>query len=247
MSDTFYDAGSYVEKYNETNTGFAVMRKEEIHRFIQNNNMKVKSILDLASGTGLFLQLMQKDLQIEKCVGLDFSEKMIKFSKENVKNKHIEFVYGDMTNFNLNEKFEMITCNYDAINHVENFEGWSSMFKLAYEHLNDGGYFTFDYNTVLKLKKSTRKTDYIKKDDYNLVMKIHNKNDKLNFELSIYNKLENGLLSLEELNISESIFPNKDIMKALKDAGFKNIKFCDEKFNRVNPNKTTRAYVLCKK
>lgn len=247
MADTFYDAGSYVEKYNETNTGFAVMRKEEVHKFIQNNNLKVNSILDLASGTGLFLQLMQRDLKIERCVGLDFSEKMIKFSNENVKNKHIEFVYGDMTNFDLKEKFDMITCNYDAINHIELFDGWKNMFKMAYKHLKEGGYFTFDYNTMLKLKTMSRRTDYIKKENYNLVMKIDNKNDKINFDLSIYNKTKEGLYELEEMSISESVFPNKDVLKALKSVGFTSIKFCGEKFNKCNPNKTTRAYVLCKK
>jgi len=246
MADTFYDAASYVEKYNDTNTKFAISRKDEVHRFMQKNNLKINSLLDLASGTGVFLQLMQKDLQIKRCVGLDFSEKMIKFSNENIENKHIEFVYGDMTNFDLNEKFDMVTCNYDAINHIELFDGWKSMFKLAYKHLNDGGYFIFDYNTVLKLK-DFKMTSYMQRDTYNMVFKTNSDNDMLNFNIFMYNLRPDGLYELEKISISESVYPNKDVKKALLDAGFKDIRFCDEKFVKKNPNKLARAFVVCRK
>ncbi|MBO4412685.1 MAG: class I SAM-dependent methyltransferase [Clostridia bacterium] len=244
--DNFYDVENYVDIYSETNTSFCESRKNCLTSYIRQHNLKLNKVLDLASGTGLFLDLLQKEFNIEKCVGLDFSENMVAYAKKHYKNKHIKFVNGDMTNFNLNERFDLITCNYDAINHLSTFENWVEMFKNVFNNLSEGGIFTFDFNTVENMKNFNG-TSYKTLEKYNTIFQLNNKDKRMNFKQIIYNKTPNGFYKMYEVELSESVFPNKAIKKALKQTGFKKIKFCDSDFKNCNTKKAKRLFVLCEK
>ena len=85
-----------------------------------------------------------------------------------------------MSDFQFNNSFDLITCNYDAINHLTLFEDWQKMFNKVYDHLKVGGFFTFDFNTFLKLKNFNRDS-YYEYEGYNCVWHNTNENDKFNF------------------------------------------------------------------
>ena len=101
-------------------------------------------ILDLACGTGTFLSIMH--LNGYKCEGLDLSETIIEIAKEKAKLNRfdIKFHVADMTNFNLESKFNVITCYFDSVNFLEDKNDLKRMFKTVYNHLEDNGYFIFD-------------------------------------------------------------------------------------------------------
>lgn len=244
--DKFYDVENYVEIYSDTNTDFAIKRKECLVGYIKKNDIKVANVLDIACGTGVFLNLLQSDINITRCVGLDFSEKMIEYAKKKYKNNHIEYVNGDMTDFNLNERFDLITCNYDAINHLQSLDDWIKMFKNTYKHLNNNGIFIFDFNTTFK-QKNFNGTSYKSFENYNSVSEVNNKDGKMNFKKIIYNKMQNGLYKMFIVELSETTFPVNIIKKALKQIGFKKIKFCNANFEKCNIKKSKRLFVICKK
>ena len=101
-------------------------------------------VLDLACGTGtLCMMLKLKEFDVS---GLDLSEEIIEIAKEKAKINHLNIPYhiGDMTNFNLNEKFKMITCFFDSINFLKTKEDVAKLFECVYNHLEDGGYFICD-------------------------------------------------------------------------------------------------------
>lgn len=70
---------------------------------------------------------------------------MIKVAKEMTTG--IRFEVGDMRNFNLNKKFHVITCAFDAINYIITHEDMKNTMNSIYNHLEDSGLFIFDMNT----------------------------------------------------------------------------------------------------
>ena len=101
-------------------------------------------ILDLACGTGTFATMLK--LKGFESYGLDLSEEIIEIANEKKKINHLDipFYVADMTSFNLDNKFDVITCFFDSINFLDNKSKIKKMFDKVYQHLNDNGYFIFD-------------------------------------------------------------------------------------------------------
>ena len=106
-------------------------------------NLNVSSILDVGCGTGILAKEL-KNMNFEVS-GIDISEDMINVANETTVG--IEFAVSDMRNFNLNKKFDMITCTFDAINYVIADEDMKDTMNNIYYHLNSNGFFIFDINT----------------------------------------------------------------------------------------------------
>ncbi|MDE6585024.1 MAG: class I SAM-dependent methyltransferase, partial [Anaeroplasmataceae bacterium] len=131
--------------------------------FIQPYLNPSSSILDLACGSGtLAILLKLKNYSVE---GLDLSESIIEIAKEKAKmnHLHIPFHVGDMTNFNLEKTYDMITCFFDSVNFLKNKEEVQNLLSSVYKHLNPDGLFIFDLfsKTLLEeYKKSIFKKKY---------------------------------------------------------------------------------------
>ena len=100
--------------------------------------------LDLACGSGLLMLLMTNDgYNFE---GLDLSSDMLDNAYDLLMGNHIHptLYLQDMTNFNTNKKYDLITCYFDSINHLDDINKVKECFKSVYNHLNKGGLFLFD-------------------------------------------------------------------------------------------------------
>ena len=244
MNKSAYDIDVFFKDYVAKNSKFSFDRAVTLKEKFKDK--KITSILDLACGTGLFLNEMVKSFDLEYGVGIDLSANMINYAKSHNQSSKLKFIKCDMTNFSLKKSCDLITCNYDAINHLITFEDWQKMFNNAYSHLKIGGIFTFDYNTLLKLKNFNR-TYYREYEDYNCVGHNTNENDRFNFNFSYYVKQKNGKYKLIKSSQIESTFSHKLITTTLKRIGFKHIKLCCKDFKKCNPNKVLRCFVICEK
>ena len=74
--------------------------------------------------------------------GMDFSEGMIQIAKEN--NPHIPFDVADMITYRPEEKFDLVTCTGDALNHILDMENVGKIFQNVNFYLEKGGWFVFD-------------------------------------------------------------------------------------------------------
>src|SRR5260370_7769068 len=104
-------------------------RKESAQRllsFVRTHNPKARKILELACGTGSVLQHFGKRREL---YGLDLSSKMLAVAKRKVPRATLS--RQDMTSFRLSEKFDVIFCVYDSINHVLSFSGWTKVFATT--------------------------------------------------------------------------------------------------------------------
>lgn len=59
---------------------------------------------------------------------------------------------GSILEFHLAQKFDIITCCFDTINHLDSKEKWRQAFRNIKNHLGESGVFLFDINTLEKFK-----------------------------------------------------------------------------------------------
>lgn len=113
-------------------------------------------ILDLACGSGTLINMLKnKGYNVE---GLDYSEEMINIARN--KNPNIVFYNKDMTSFHIDKKYNVITCFFDSLNHLNTFDEIKKTFNCVYNHLNEKGLFIFDifsFYAYLNSKGITKK------------------------------------------------------------------------------------------
>lgn len=109
-------------------------------------------ILELACGTGRITCVIA---QAGKTItGLDFSKAMLTQAQEKSQTLklNIDWVHGDMTEFNLNKKFDVIFVGYNSVHHIQTNQQLESFLTCVKKHLNPGGRFMFDiFNPSLEL------------------------------------------------------------------------------------------------
>jgi SAM-dependent methyltransferase len=123
-----------------------------------------------------------------------------------------------MVRFNLPEKFDVICCVFDSINHVLSFAGWKELFASVSRHLSNGGVFIFDVNTQKKLDQHIAGPAWVHPFGNNLVIiKVGDApNHASNWNIRVFEHTKGSRYLLHEENIQEASFPKDDIVNALK-------------------------------
>jgi SAM-dependent methyltransferase len=143
-------------------------RSEEIGRvqaYISRHRPGARSLLELGCGTGALLAGLSPALSV---TGIDQSPDMLAIAAQTVPAARL--VQGDMTAFSLPDRFDVIICMFDTLNHVQSFAGWLTLFGCVHEHLTDGGLFVFDVNTAGRLQRLHGAPPYLDEFDGNVVV-----------------------------------------------------------------------------
>ena len=96
-----------------------------------------KSLLDVGCGTGEHIHFFPESYDI---FGLDYSKGMLDIAR--AKNPHINFMHGDMRDFELSRKFGVVSCLGSALQYNLTLEDLERSIKNLLEHAND--YVIFD-------------------------------------------------------------------------------------------------------
>lgn len=122
------------------------VRSEYISGFFNAYGINGGKLLDLACGTGEFSKYFsQKGFEV---TGIDLSEDMLTVAKS--KCPDAKFIKGDISSFELSEKYDCCICCLDSLNHLTEKEEWINCFKSVYKALKTDGLFIFDVNSVYK-------------------------------------------------------------------------------------------------
>lgn len=181
--------------------------------FIQ---FKVKSVLDIACGTGEHLKRLD-DLayQVE---GMDASGEMVEIAGKKL---FCPLSLGHMENFRSPKKYDAIIAMFNSIGYSPNPQ---QVFQNVFNHLNEGGVFVFDFWNKPAAQKFFE--PYREKSLNGIKRISHTKligEDTLEIEFTIYKMLE-GEIDWREQPISEvhiiNIFDPRDMRTNLELAGF---------------------------
>ena len=178
------------------------------------------NILDLACGTGTLLNML--NLKGYDCDGLDLSEEIIEIAKEKAKINHLQipFYVQDMTSFNLNKKYNMITCFFDSVNFIKDITDVNKMFECVKAHLKPNGYFIFDIFSNVMFKEY--QNNELNEDHHTF---------KINWKTKKYDSttLKHDITIYEgDITLKESYFEYYHEIKSLNLDGFKLIKICGD-------------------
>lgn len=111
------------------------------HYLLFLNSVDFDSLLDVGCGSGDFLRQIQGALDIPQVKGIDLSPLMV--SKTLEQGYDAECI--DLCD--LNGRYDVLTAVFDMLNYLDK-EQLAHFLGCVKEHLNDGGYFLCDINTL---------------------------------------------------------------------------------------------------
>ena len=190
-------------------------RGEEVDRiqaYISKHLPAARSLLELGCGTGALLAGLAPRLQV---TGIDRSPEMLAIAAARLPGARL--VQGDMTAFRLPERFDVVICMFDTLNHVPAFAGWLTLFSCVHEHLAEGGLFIFDVNTAGRMRGLDGAPPYLDEFDGNVVvMSVRSAGEWLSlWRTRIFEHLQDDLYRLHDERIYELAVPLDQVRAAL--------------------------------
>lgn len=189
---TTYDAFA---PYYDAIMGTRQQSFERVIGFIQKYKPETSTVLELGSGTGSVLKGLSPYYKVS---GIELSPEMLAVAHQKVPQATLH--QGDMTELNLSEKFDCIVCVYDTINHLLSFEKWEKVFQAVASHLNSGGLFIFDMNTIGRLNDLSHspagRTDF--EEGYALIPVKEIGDQQVSWDIEIFDK-NNRLVAQEHI------------------------------------------------
>ncbi|MCR4405174.1 MAG: class I SAM-dependent methyltransferase [Candidatus Acetothermia bacterium] len=139
----FYAAGPYPE--------YSRRMAELLPAVLERFRARPKTLLNLACGEGTFAVLMaQRGFKVG---GVDASPEMLRFARKKAEEAGVEvqFIEQDMRTLSLAEKFDLVTCWFDSLNYLLEWDELAKTFVNVAQVLNPKGLFIFDMNTIYAL------------------------------------------------------------------------------------------------
>jgi SAM-dependent methyltransferase len=195
-----------------------------IYTILTLNNIKEKTILDLACGTGVCLELWWK--RGYTVFGLDRSMAMLEMCRSRfcrLSDGHVHLINGDLRNFVLAKKLPIVTCLYDSLNYLSSEEDMMRCFRNVYETLDTQGIFIFDMNTIHCLRDEWGNSTFHRQDgDIHSVWVNHFEPERAisSLELTLHIRKDGTVKTMCETH-QERGYPLSTVTTLLAQAGFK--------------------------
>ena len=138
---------------------------------------KVRVACDLGCGTGTTALALAK--QGIGMYGVDLSPKMCAIAREKVRSSaaNVRIIRGDMRSFQLPERVDLVTCEYDALNHIPAKGDLAKVAKAVRRALKRGGHFYFDVNNSRGFRRYWTGTFCIEKPGLMMLMRSGHNED----------------------------------------------------------------------
>jgi SAM-dependent methyltransferase len=208
--------------------------KDDLDFYVEYANQTKGPILELASGTGrVSLYVAEKTGRILECIEL--SEQMLEKFSDKLKSSHknlqenIHLHNGDMSNFDLGQKFKFIMIPWRSLQILPVREKTVECLSCVYRHLADDGIFVFE---IFKPRVYDEK--WLGKEDisYDIIdgskriirSTVNHYADTVKKYIQYKNKiriLENGVERLKEDLLTLKYYEYNDIVDILKELKFK--------------------------
>jgi SAM-dependent methyltransferase len=115
-----------------------------IDTLIKKYSPKVKTLLDIGSGTGNHdILLLKKGYEID---GVDMSQEMVDIGNNKTRDlNNICFHLGSSTNFKIEKQFDAVLSLFHVMSYQTTNDNLYNSLKNAYDHLKPQGIFIFDF------------------------------------------------------------------------------------------------------
>ena len=197
--------------------------------FQKYSKLKIGSVLDLGCGTGNHCNALSR--RGYNTFGIDNSKYMVKCAQEkNILNS--QFRLGDISNFNLGEKFDSIISMFASMGYLNKNKEIEMAIKCIKDHLRKDGLLILDvWNglAVMDEGPSSREKE-IEKGNLKLKRTSYPELDPMNHLCKVKFKVEieknNQVIDKFEENHNVRYFFPQEIIKYLEDGGFEVLEIC---------------------
>ncbi|MFX4280901.1 class I SAM-dependent DNA methyltransferase [Aliarcobacter butzleri] len=227
------DLYAKVEPYLDFEEEVYTLHKEFL-RFVMVNDLD--NIIDIGCGQGYFLENLK--VNKKKYFGIDLSVEQIKVCQE--KNLNAQAI--DLKD--VKEKYDCATAIFDVLNYIPKNE-LKIFLEQTYEILNQNAYFIFDVNSYFGFDEVAQGTITIDVEDKFIAIDANFENNKLQTDITLFEKQENGLFSKEQDSIIQEYHSKEFLSKILEEIGFKLIEI--KEFSLHTNEIADKLIFICKK
>lgn len=227
------DLYAKVEPYLDFEEEVYTLHKEFL-RFVMVNDLD--NIIDIGCGQGYFLENLK--VNKKKYFGIDLSVEQIKVCQE----KNLNAKVIDLKD--VKEKFDCATAIFDVLNYIPKNE-LKIFLEQTYEILNQNAYFIFDVNSYFGFDEVAQGTITIDVEDKFIAIDANFENNKLQTDITLFEKQENGLFSKEQDSIIQEYHSKEFLSKILEEIGFKLIEI--KEFSLHTDEIADKLIFICKK
>ncbi|MEO6726340.1 MAG: class I SAM-dependent methyltransferase [Blastocatellia bacterium] len=181
-------------------------------------------VLDLCCGTGqISAGLSERGYQV---TGLDGSEAMLKFARENAPG--VRFIHGDARNFAFTEPFQCVLSAFDSLNHVMELDELKAVFRNVHDVMaDDQSVFLFDLNLEDDSELAGSSIDMVEDDHACIVRGSYDPMKKLKqYEVTMF-QWEDGEWRRSDLTLYQRYYDVETVLSALAEAGFSRVRTYD--------------------
>ena len=211
------------------------------------HNIECKDYLDVACGTGNVTVRLAK--HFKDIYAVDLSEDMLREAFNKLKENRIKgkIICQDMTEMQLNRKFDLITSVLYSTNYITDEDDLEKYFSSVKEHLKDDGIFIFDVNSYYKLSEILGNNIYTySEEDVFYTWENVFEDDMVSMFLTFFVKQGELYERFEEEHF-ERAYKEEELESALSNCGLKVInKFDGYSNNKVQANSERIVYVVKK-
>jgi len=238
--------------FESRSSGFARRMAPRIHAFYEQAGigMANQRLLDVACGTGqLASYFLEREFEV---VGLDRSPYMLNYARANnaeyVARGQARFDESEANKFHLEQQFGIAVCTFNGLNHLASFEQVVGCMASVHGSLIPGGYFIFDINTLLGLKRVVEVVDLVDTDD-DIVMRkrIFDGNRVILYASGCF--LHEGAWNRYRETIYKIVIDTNELRKSMLENGWSSVTFTTDDFTTVvdDPEMEQVAYVVARR
>ena len=203
---------------------------QQLLTWMERRGFRPQSSLDLGCGTGILCRILRSG-GIETA-GMDFSAGMIGMARQN--DPVGSYEVADMITYCPEERYDLVTCTGDALNHIREPADIRRIFQNVYRYTSPGGYFIFDI-----LNENEVSTCEPFETDFSETVRVwfqmtRPESDQVNLKIRVF---EQGQLQFEE-NIRETVHDPEAICDLLQQCGFAVERCADRLLEDANPGTT---------
>lgn len=227
------DLYAKIEPYLEFEEEIYTLHKEFL-RFIMIND--IDNIIDIGCGQGYFLENLM--VNKKKAFGIDLSVEQIKACHErglDAKAIALEDV---------KEKFDCASAIFDVLNYIpkKDLKAFITQTNVV---LNQGAYFIFDVNSYFGFDEVAQGTITIDNDDLFIAIDANFEDEKLQTDITLFTKEDNGLFSKENDSIVQEYHSKEFLTKLLEECDFEVEEI--KEFNLHTEEIADKLIFICKK
>ncbi|MEX0686718.1 MAG: class I SAM-dependent methyltransferase [Balneolales bacterium] len=209
----YYDALYHFKNYKDAS--------EKIHELVNVHNPNAATLLDVACGTGKHLEYLVKYYDVE---GLDLNPELLNVAQR--RSPDIKFHEADMTDFNLNTTYDVVTCLFSSIGYVQSLDKMNRAIKCMAKHINPGGVILVEpWVGPDQYWEGKFIANYVDQPDLKIAWMYKNEREKLTsvFDIQYMVGSSEGIIKFSEKHVM-GLWTVTEYKQAFQDAGI-NINF----------------------